>query len=497
VAQRIAIDVSQLYSWPAKSGIQRTLLGLLKNWPMELLGAECVFEMNGVFHCVPVETVAQGLESRFFSERSDEEAEEVFRGSVWEAQTRRLSLDNIPAYFDGWLVPEPTWRPAAIDTLRYLQGMLVTGVILYDLIPELALDRSPAMSRGSRFSEFFRAAAQADICWSISHETRDDLVSRLRRSPTRPSPIITPGVDHVVSGHGRESTGLKFVCVGTLGPRKRTDLVVRAFAQASESGVPMALTLIGKRTPQAIGIVSEIKRVQSEGHRLEWLDAADDSTVWKELTSATASVVVGHEGYGIPAIESLAVGCPVISSRQVPSVVAFENRGVVILDEVTEGALADTFLYLSDPSVVDRLRAEITVEALPRWANFATGVALGFMLQLRSSLVLGLGAAGDGSSADELAGDPRRESSRSLEARAVESGEGADEVSWSGWKFSMRDALGAGPTTALAAVTATRIRVSSLESAPMAFAEGDYQPAHGGVSEPLAGHTHAILVAHD
>lgn len=375
--RKLGIDVSQLYSWPAASGIQRLLLGLLKTWPDNLILGECVFWAAGELHRVDRETVASALEQRFSDTRSDVEAEEAFRLSVWKARTSVVPVEDLGAHFDAWLLPEPSYQSVVLRNLRQALQQMPVGALLMDITPERADNRVMASAGHSSFSEYFRLMRQVDTCMSISRDTQRDLLHRLRRPAEASSPVVLPGVDYVPSVVRDESPRPRFLVVGTLIERKRIRQVIEAFRQASLQCPNLELRLVGRADPASgAAIVDQVRRVQQEGLSLNWQPDATDEVLWQEYSRATAHVIVGMEGYGLTALEALAAGCPVVASREVPSVEAMEGRGVVFVDPLNPSELAELFVSLAEPGMAQELAGSPSRASLPTENGFSEAVGL-------------------------------------------------------------------------------------------------------------------------
>src|SRR5919108_6199461 len=142
-----------------------------------------------------------------------------------------------------------------------------------------------------------------------------------------PSDMITPvhlGVDHeVFKVYGKESLALckrefglpeKFMLfVGTREPRKNLDRLIRAYAELPEQVQgEFSLVLVG---PRGWG-ESDPSARKNLGNRVRVLDYVETQKL--ALVYNLASVFVYpslYEGFGLPPLEAMACGCPVIASR--------------------------------------------------------------------------------------------------------------------------------------------------------------------------------------
>ncbi len=138
--------------------------------------------------------------------------------------------------------------------------------------------------------------------------------------------------------------------VGTIEPRKNLDVLFRAYARvlAGRPGVPMLL-LAGRTVEQSESILRPIHEPALAG-QVQHLGYVDDHTRRALFADASMLVIPSlEEGFGLPALEAMAVGLPVIASRRgaLPEVVG--DAGVLVdpLDDVAFAAAIDALL--ADP----------------------------------------------------------------------------------------------------------------------------------------------------
>jgi hypothetical protein len=108
-----------------------------------------------------------------------------------------------------------------------------------------------------------------------------------------------------------------FVVLGTVEARKNHALLLRIWrrwrAQAGSSAVP-TLVVIGQAGWEAEAVLAELRGANADAALL-WLDNADDTTVARYLQHAVALLTPSNaEGYGLPVVEALALGTPVLAS---------------------------------------------------------------------------------------------------------------------------------------------------------------------------------------
>ena len=132
------------------------------------------------------------------------------------------------------------------------------------------------------------------------------------------------------------------VFVSTLSPRKNVERLVDAFAQVVSQGrvaPDLALILIGSRGWMDEGIFAAIERA-GLGERIRWLRYVGDNDLPAVYNLASAMVYPSiYEGFGLPALEALACGTPVLTAdnSSLPEVV---GDAAVLVDAMSVPSIA-------------------------------------------------------------------------------------------------------------------------------------------------------------
>jgi glycosyltransferase involved in cell wall biosynthesis len=82
-----------------------------------------------------------------------------------------------------------------------------------------------------------------------------------------------------------------------------------------------------------------------------------------------------HEGYGIPPLEALALGVPVVVTASTPSLEGLSEAGQLRIDPPTVDAVADAMERFLDDDFAARKTAEIEGFEVPTWKGMAEEVA--------------------------------------------------------------------------------------------------------------------------
>ena len=307
---------------------------------------------------------------------------------------------TVPHVADGLgtlLWPASFDRLAPEDVLHCTFSLLGRGlpcptvVTMHDLMwleqPAL-VDGRPLLRRAR--AGYYRygmrnALAHATRLIAVSHATADRIVavapgsaSRVRVIHNAAAPAFKPPVD-LEAALGRAaalvgSSAPYYLVVGKNEPYKAHQVALRAFA---EGALPGELLVLVQRARSGAGL----KALASElgvAERLCFLPALNESDLVSVLSGARAllypSIV---EGFGIPVLEAMAAGCPVIAS-DTPALVEVLG-GAGLHAKVGDGAaLALSMRRLR----VGALREELRERGLERAREFSWETAAAQTLEV-------------------------------------------------------------------------------------------------------------------
>jgi len=188
---------------------------------------------------------------------------------------------------------------------------------------------------------------RADRVITISEHARREVIELCGVKPERVTAILLaaderfrPASPQATSAF-REAKRLpeRFVLyLGTLEPRKNVDVLVRAYARLRQHGsVDHELVLAGDRGWQYGSIFALVRELGLEPFvRFPGFVPDDEQALW--YSSATVFAYPSlYEGFGLPLLEAMACGTPVVASRSssLPEVVG--DAGVLVDPNDSEG----------------------------------------------------------------------------------------------------------------------------------------------------------------
>ena len=175
-------------------------------------------------------------------------------------------------------------------------------------------------------ASFLRAALEREVrrgalIAAVSETTRERVVRQLNVSPERilviPNGVderffgATPLTSQVLGGLGVPDRFL--LMVGTIEPRKNHEGVVRAMALRKEAGLP--LVIVGRPGWGTHDVARSLRELHESGS-VVWLDDFPDERL-PGLYASSQGVLYPSwtEGFGLPVLEALAAGRPVVTGN--------------------------------------------------------------------------------------------------------------------------------------------------------------------------------------
>ena len=185
-------------------------------------------------------------------------------------------------------------------------------------------------------------------------------------------------IARVKSVYGVPAAARYFLSVNTLEPRKNMELALRCFAAIVEEANidDLYFVLVGTRGWDFSSILSAIARSRVAAERVLIAGYVPDQHLSALYSGATAFVYPSHyEGFGLPPLEAMQCGTPVISSNSssLPEVVG--DAGIMV-DPHDEAALSDAMLTLYRQPDIREALAKRSLERAARfsWARYTNAV---------------------------------------------------------------------------------------------------------------------------
>lgn len=209
-----------------------------------------------------------------------------------------------------------------------------------------------------------KAVTCARYCIAVSQDTKRTLVQNYGVAPTRVHVIYEgvassyrPAEDEARRVRRKYGLDKYILCVGTFHPRKNHLQLVRAFNSLVRTNlIPHHLVLVGKEAsegPRIRSLVSEL----GLGERVRILCYVPEEDMCGLYTGSELFVLPSlHEGFGLPLLEAMACGVPVVASQvgSIPEVAVDAAEYFAPLDTV--GMAKCILRVLTDDSLQESMR---------------------------------------------------------------------------------------------------------------------------------------------
>jgi glycosyltransferase involved in cell wall biosynthesis len=268
--------------------------------------------------------------------------------------------------------------PASVQTANNVQAFLT----IYDLIPILYPEFLLSEQIPLLYKQTLASISQKDWVTCISHSTKNDLCnylnideSRVFVTPLAAEPsIFYPCGDATKLASTRSKYGIPdapyLLSLGTLEPRKNLDGAIRSFAKLIEQQniTDLYLVLVGTPGWKYDNIMAEVSRNNFLKQRIIFTGYVPESDLAALYSSALAFVYPSfYEGFGLPPLEAMQCGIPVITSNtsSLPEVVG--DAGIMVDPKDTD-ALCHSMLEIYNNSF---LRASMSLKSLAQAKLFS------------------------------------------------------------------------------------------------------------------------------
>ncbi|MGH2537159.1 MAG: glycosyltransferase family 4 protein [Candidatus Promineifilaceae bacterium] len=212
------------------------------------------------------------------------------------------------------------------DVLNFSVPGARSVVTVHDLTAVLFPGYHTAGTRELQAQKLRFAQAEADAVICVSHNTRQDVIRHLGIQPARTHvvyegvedrfrPLPAEAIAPILARHGLTAGGY-ILHVGTLEPRKNLVRLLEAYRSLRrENPVAPKLVLAGRQGWAADEILAALRAPDLAGH-VHWLGPAASDDLPALYNGAVMLVLPSlYEGFGLPALEAMACGRPVIASN--------------------------------------------------------------------------------------------------------------------------------------------------------------------------------------
>lgn len=269
------------------------------------------------------------------------------------------------------------------DVAHFTNGMIPIGssvstiVTIHDMSLRLYPQCHPVRRLLLNRPLMHVAIKQAASIVTVSDSARRDLLRLHGVAPDRvsvvheaASPSFRPITDRSELDRARAKYRLppQFVLyVGTIEPRKNLSRLVDAFADARARGIPHHLVCVGPYGWSSRDLARRVERLGLDGsvHFTGYAKFEDLPAIYNLADLFVFPSL--YEGFGLPVVEAMASGLPVITSNT-SSLGEIAGDGATTIDPTNTDALADAIARLATD---EELRRDIAGRGLQRARTFS------------------------------------------------------------------------------------------------------------------------------
>lgn len=279
-------------------------------------------------------------------------------GFWWHYEVLKDLNDSHP---DTYLAPTSFIVPAFAP--KWLKVFVVVHDLVAFMFPKQHAKKAVIIERVT----LRRALKKAGKVFVVSENTQNDLLRLFKfpksmtvEVPCAPHDIYRQEIDPKVSAQVRKKYNLpeKFILgVGTLEPRKNFSTLIKAFVSVKRKYPDYKLVIVGKQGWK----FQELQRTVKEfrlGEDVIFTGYMKDEDLHHTYNLATVFVFPSlYEGFGIPPLEAMASGCPVVASNtsSLPEVV---GEAGLLIEPTNSHKIADAIVSLIENTQLKNMLLE-------------------------------------------------------------------------------------------------------------------------------------------
>ncbi len=279
--------------------------------------------------------------------------------------------------------PDMYFAPTSFIIPAFAPKWLKTVIVVHDLVAFLFPRNHSQKAVFIERLTLQRALHRAAKVFVVSENTQNDLI-RLFRYPLSRTVEVPPALNDLyrteIDEKAAEKVRTKFslpakfiLAVGTLEPRKNFANLIKSFVMIKRKYPDYKLVIVGKKGWKHHEIDRAIRLYQLKSDVIFPGYMKDEEL---HLTYSMAEVFVFpslYEGFGIPPLEAMASGCPVVASNvaSIPEVVG--DAGLLI-DPKNAVKISDAIVSLIEDTQVRNMLLERGIQRVKQfsWANSAS-----------------------------------------------------------------------------------------------------------------------------
>lgn len=370
----IIIDISEFLASPIRTGIQRVVRELVANWPSSTPAIFARYDAGyDALVEVPRSVVDLTLDISASGVLTDADVSSWIQDALAAAPNAPITIGSRRI-----LVPELFYDKRRIDFYhaRLRDGGPAPHFIVYDFIPWLKPQTIGVRDSGY-LMPYLLLLMRADRLAFISEAVRQEYIHRITRGALGEGvvgPAIPLGADGLKLPRQEYGSDRKtLVCLGAFDGRKHQEIVLEAFLTLPKTrrGRLVFMGRVPDRPPARLRPLLDYR-----GPDVDLIDHPSDARIGEAMSQALATLFVSTtEGFGLPALESLDAGVPVVLYRDLPAVSDIPEAGQIRLDVVDVSSVKRALETLLEPVEARRLWDAAASQRPQSWARYAARIA--------------------------------------------------------------------------------------------------------------------------
>jgi glycosyltransferase involved in cell wall biosynthesis len=368
--KKIYLDISQFISHPYKTGIQRVLYEVLNTWKTKEQLVPIFINEKSETNILPYKVI-ELIQSYFQQENNTIEATSIKIKSF----SKIINPINLLSE-DDFLIfnPELFYNQNRINYYQNFiknRGADLLYFIIYDLLPFINPEYFPRNIL-TGCTPYLTLIVNLKNCGFISEKTKRDFITRAAKSDNLLSkPILPLGGDTLgTNTHPFDSTNITFTVVGDIRPRKNTEKVIDVFENIWKKGIKIKLQLCGPLNWPNLTMKNRLESLKSTQNLFSWIEAPSDQVLRDSIINSRCTIYASeNEGFGLPPLESLSLGTPVIVGNHITSIENLTDDGMIKLRDINHNNLEQAISQMTNNSFANEKQIKIKDLNIPKWSD--------------------------------------------------------------------------------------------------------------------------------
>ena len=364
------VDIAEFVGNPIRTGIQRIVREVLERWPPQVPHVLVRYDPSiDRLVTVPSEAVRYAIDFDNGSEPLEAANRQI---AFLQAFANRQTITLEPQ--DRLLAPELFFQDARC---RFYERAIAMGVAVHVVVPDFLVwlrpDTFPIVS-AVPLMPYLRMLLACQSRAFISTAVKRVFETRILRRPDTKGLALDLGADGLPLAHQSFDVAKRdLVCLGTLDGRKGQDVVFTAFT-TRRTGAELRLVVIGRIPPNPAPCLRDL--LACDRADVELIHGASDALVAERLSRARASLYISPaEGYGLPPMECLHAGVPVVVAENLPALEGKSSGGQIRLARSDVASVRAAIETLADDAATEALWRSASTFPSVTWRSVVTQIA--------------------------------------------------------------------------------------------------------------------------